>query len=63
MSKQQYKMKWFVTVVAAFVLTVSTIFRSQQGLEADKSLCFVFVIMGGFVWGANAFEYLKNKIK
>jgi len=57
------RMKWFVTITAAAILGLSTIHRSLQGLEADKSLCIVFVIMGGFVWGANAFEYLKNKIR
>ena len=56
-------MKWFVTIMAALILAISTIYRSAQGLDADKSLCTVFVIMGGFVWGANAFEYIKNRLR
>lgn len=61
--EQKNWMKWFVTITSAFVLAISTIYRCLHGLEADRSLCTVFVIMGGFVWGANAFDYLRNKLK
>jgi hypothetical protein len=63
MQQDKNRMKWFVTIMAALILAISTIYRSAQGLDADKSLCTVFVIMGGFVWGANAFEYIKNRLR
>lgn len=56
------RMKWFVTIVSSILLSISTIARLATGLEADKTLCTVFVVMGGFVWGANVIEFIK-KIK
>lgn len=56
------RMKWFVTIVASLLLAFSTITRVLNGQEADRTLCIVFVVMGGFVWGANVIEFIK-KIK
>lgn len=53
-------MKWFVTIVSSLLLVISTISRIIQKLEADKTLCTVFVIVVGLIWGANFISYFKK---
>lgn len=54
------KMKWFVTIVSSLLLIISTISRIIQKLDADKTLCTVFVIVVGLIWGANFINYFKK---
>jgi len=58
--EQSVKLKWFVTITISVLFGVSTIFRVLNGQEADKSLCGVFIVMGGFVWGANLINVFKK---
>lgn len=54
------KMKWFVTIVSSLLLIISTLIRLRNGVEADKILCTVFVIVVGLIWGANFINYFKK---
>jgi len=54
--------KWFVTIVASLLFIFSTIYRVFLGQDADKGLCWVFLVIAGLVWGANFINYfVKHK--
>lgn len=56
-----YVMKWFVTIIISGLLVYSTIYRSLEGKDADKTVCAVFTIALGFVWGTNLINYFIKK--
>jgi hypothetical protein len=53
-------MKWVVLGVSSFLLVVSTLIRTMQGQEADDGLCWVFISVGGLIFGAKIVEYFKK---
>lgn len=54
-------LKWFVTIVSALLLAISTIYRLKQNLEADRTLSAIFAFVAGLPWGANIIDYFKKK--
>jgi len=54
-------LKWFVTIVSALLLAISTIYRLRQNLEADRTLSAIFAFLAGLPWGANIIDYFKKK--
>lgn len=59
--KPANSMKWTTIIVASGLLGFSTIIRLFQGKEADKSLCWMFVVIAGLIYGANFINIFKNK--
>ncbi len=53
-------MKWFIVGISALLLIASTIVRMIANLEADKTLCMVFIIVAGLVFGANLISLFKK---
>ncbi len=53
-------MKWFIIGVVSFLLILSTIFRLVTSLGADRTLCMVFIIVAGLVFGANLIGLFKK---
>jgi Co/Zn/Cd efflux system component len=55
-----FAMRWVILAVASLMLIVSTLYRLIEGKEADSGLCWMFVSVGGLIFGAKLIEVLKK---
>jgi hypothetical protein len=60
-SNGKNRQKWFVTIIASLLIVVSTFYRLVNGMEADKTVCTVFMFIAGLPWGANIIDFIRKK--
>jgi hypothetical protein len=58
--KANNAMKWLVLIVASAVFFGSAFLSFLRGKEIDTTICWVFIVVAGLVWGANFINILKK---
>jgi hypothetical protein len=57
---KSWAMRWVVLTVVAMIFVLSSVLRIFEGEEVDSGLCWVFISISGFIFGAKAIENFKK---